>query len=417
MEYALLALASLILLTLGAALSLKTSKGVLIACIIALLLMLSAPSNSYLAYALFVFIIAFLNLISLNVMKARQIAGVDYSLVALMALATIYVLYTQDLALVLATFILVSVPTYILVMVGDRSTNVNIGIKYITFMVLATILFILGAIILIFTYYEPNDYLYIIGYTLLLLGLCLEVGVAPLHEWVPDVFSAANPIPVSIIASLAKIVPIVVAYKILITTANPLIVSISLLTAFLAVVSMLMGNIGALTAKELSRVLGYSTVANMGYILATLVVLINIKFIYLAFAGAFLQLIVNSVGKIGFFSSIKGEGCSTPLMYLLALSFIGLPPLMGFWSKLFIVLALVGVGYLWLAIVLVINSAISIPYYLRLARELGRRWTFNLVNAIALIAVAITLITIVPPDWFLGVISDLFDYLQLSMGG
>jgi NADH-quinone oxidoreductase subunit N len=90
---------------------------------------------------------------------------------------------------------------------------------------------------------------------------------------------------------------------------------------------------------------------------------------------------------------------------------------MGFWSKLFIVLALVGVGYLWLAIVLVINSAISIPYYLRLARELGRRWTFNLVNAIALIAVAITLITIVPPDWFLGVISDLFDYLQLSMGG
>jgi NADH-quinone oxidoreductase subunit N len=417
MEYFLLALASLVLLTLGATISLRTSKGVLIACLVALLIMLSAPSGSYFVYALFVLIIAFLNLFSLNLMKDRQIIGVDYSLVALMALATIYVLYTKDLALILATFVLVSVPTYILVMISDRSANINIGIKYITFMVLATVLFILGAIILVFTYHQPNDYMYLIGYTLLILGLCLEVGCAPLHEWVPDVFAGANPIPVSIIASLAKIVPFVVAYKILVTTANPLIASISLLTAFIAVISMLIGNIGALTARELGRVLGYSTVANMGYILATLVVLINLKFIYLAFAGAFLQLIMNSVGKIGFFSSIKGEGSSTPLMYLLALSFIGLPPLMGFWSKLFIVLALVGVGYLWLALALVVNSAISIPYYLRLAGELGRGWTFNLVNGIALVAAVVVLITIAPPDWFLVTIRDLLGYLQLSMGG
>jgi NADH-quinone oxidoreductase subunit N len=417
MEYFSLALVSLILLTLGAVLSLKTNKGVLIACIIALLIMLSAPSASYSVYVLFVLVIAFLNLFSLGLMKDRQIIGVDYSLVALMAFATVYVLYTQDLALILATFVLVSVPTYILVMMSDRSANVNVGIKYITFMVVATVLFLIGSLILVFTYHQPNDYMYIVGYTLLVLGLCLEVGCAPLHEWVPDVFAGANPIPVSIIASLAKIVPFVVAYKILITTTNPLIVSISLLTAFIAAISMLIGNIGALTARELNRVLGYSTVANMGYILATLVVLVNLNFVYLAFAGAFLQLIMNSVGKIGFFSSIKSEGSSTPLMYLLALSFIGLPPLMGFWSKFFIVLALVGVGYVWLAVVLVLNAAISVPYYLRLAGELGREWSFSLANGIALVASVVVLITIIPPYWLESVIRDLLGYLQLTMGG
>jgi NADH-quinone oxidoreductase subunit N len=102
---------------------------------------------------------------------------------------------------------------------------------------------------------------------------------------------------------------------------------------------------------------------------------------------------------------------------LLALSFIGLPPLMGFWSKFFIVLALVGVGYVWLAVVLVLNAAISVPYYLRLAGELGREWSFSLANGIALVASVVVLITIIPPYWLESVIRDLLGYLQLTMGG
>jgi len=86
-------------------------------------------------------------------------------------------------------------------------------------------------------------------------------------------------------------------------------------------------------------------------------------------------------------------------MYMLAFSFIGIPPLMGFWGKLFILFALIKAEYIWLAAIIVINSAISVPYYTRLARELGEGWKANLTNYICIAAVIIILITILP-DWF-----------------
>ena len=396
-------LASMIILTLGAAFSIKDSRIGFFASIIAIILSFSSLTTGTYFYGVFVALIGFLNLLSLWIFKG-QIKGVDYSLVALMVLATAWVVLSNDLAIILATFILVSVPTYVLVLLGEENLNLEVGVKYITFMVFATVLFLIGAILLVFSSTAnpilANPIFYIIGYVFLVLGLSLEVGIAPLHEWVPDVFASADPIPISIIASLAKIVPFVVAFKILIATSNPLTGSITLFTAFLAVLSMFVGNIGALTSKEHGRVLGYSTVANMGYILATLVAIVKLEFIYLAIAGALLQLFANSAGKIGFFAAIKEKGMSAPFTYVLALSFIGMPPLMGFWSKLFITLSLVSSGYLWLAVLLVLNSAISVPYYLRLARELGKGG-YGIVNLIGLLTALLVIVTLYPPDWFL----------------
>ena len=401
-------LIALIVLSLGAALSFKDTRLVFVTSMIALAVVFSTTWN---AYTFFIIIIAALNIASLEIMKRSQIKGVDYALVALMGVATIYVFFVNDLAMLLAMFVVVSVPTYILVMVTDNKANVDVGIKYITFMVLATVLFIIGAVLVV---YSPNGGLmYVFGYIMLVLGLCIEIGVAPMHEWVPDVFTAADPIPISIIASLAKFVPIVVAYKILVSTVNPLTPFVTMILAILAAISMFIGNIGALTSKETSRILAYSTVANMGYILATLTVIINFNWIYLALTGAMLQLIVNSMGKIGFFTAIKEGKGSTPLMYTLALSFIGLPPLMGFWSKLFILTSLVYVGYVWLAFVLVVNSAISVPYYIRIARNLSKGWMLSLANAIAMIAVLIVLITVVPPDWFVEAMKNLSNMLYI----
>lgn len=402
-------LIALVILSLGAASVFKDTRLVLATSLIALAVAFSATWN---AYTFFIVTIAALNIASLEIMKRSQIKGLDYALVALMAIATIYVFFVNDFAMLLAMFVVVSVPTYLLVMVGDGKSNVDVGIKYVTFMVLATILFIIGAVLLVNSPY--SSLMYVIGYTTLILGLCIEIGVAPMHEWVPDVFTAADPIPISIIASLAKFVPIVIAYKILVSTANPLTPFVTMILAILAAISMFIGNIGALTSKETSRILAYSTVANMGYILATLTVVINFNWIYLALTGAMLQLIVNSAGKIGFFTAIKEGKGSTPLMYTLALSFIGLPPLMGFWSKLFILTSLVYVGYVWLAIVLVINSAISVPYYIRIARNLSKGWVLSFANAIALITVLIVLITIVPPDWFVEAMKEFSKILFIS---
>lgn len=404
---------ALAILTLGSIFSFKYRQLGFYAAIVALVIGLAACRSLY--YGAFIFAIGIINLVSLKAIKS-EIKGVDYGLVGLMALATMYIFNTSDLAMVLAALVLVSVPTYILVMLREGGANVEVGIKYITFMVLATVLFLIGAIILAYTKSLPDaGLLYILGYVMLVVGLSIEVGVAPLHEWVPDVFSSADPIPISIIASLAKIVPFIAALWILIYTACALTASITIFTAVLAAISMFTGNIGALTSKEHARVLGYSTVANMGYVLACLVavplvvviedgiVYIRPELAYFALAGGLLLLFANAAGKIGFFNAIKGEGAYSPLMYILAFSFIGVPPLMGFWGKLFILLPLVEMRYFWLVALVVINSAISIPYYIRLASELGIGWKANLTNFICVAVVVITLVTVafLPVEWFL----------------
>ena len=390
---------ALIILTLSAVCSFKFRPAGLIGAIVALLIGLN--TCNYFPYSIFVFLIGLVNLLSLVTLKS-EIKGVDYALVGLMTLATMYIFNTSDFAFVLAALVLVSVPTYILVMLREGGANVELGVKYISFMVLATVLFLIGAVILFYTKTAFDGFLYVLGYVMLVLGLCIEIGVAPLHEWVPDVFASGDPIPISIIASLAKIVPFIAALWILVYTACDLTGSITMFTAVLAVISMFTGNIGALTSKEPARVLAYSTVAGMGYLLTCLVVVSKPELIYLALTGGLLFLFSNAAGKIGFFNAVKSEGAYSILMFILAFSFIGVPPLMGFWGKLFILITLAEMQYFWLVGIIVLNSVISIPYYVRLASELGVSWEANLSNLICLVVVIITLVTVlfVPVEWF-----------------
>ncbi len=357
---------------------------------------------------LMIFIIALLNLASLDLMRGF-LRGVDYTLVGLIFVATVYAFYTQSLAMLLTMFVAASVPTYMFVMTADKDIRMDVGIKYITFMVIATILFIIGAVILISSVSTP---LYYIGYAMLLIGLAIEVGVAPFHEWVPDVFDTADPIPISVVASIAKFVPFVVAYKIL--TTVQIDYNLLVFTGIIASISMFIGNIGGLTSTKPARILAYSTVANMGYILATLSVIARPEFIYIAFAGAMLQLITNAFGKVGFFVGIKDGGASPLSSYLIALSFIGLPPLMGFWGKFYILLSLIYANIIWLAAILVINSAMSVPYYIRLARLVGVGSKTSLAATIVGICALIMFITTVPPDWIIESSKIFMDYLTIG---
>lgn len=393
-------LVSLIVLTIAAAISYRDYR---ISFILSLAAMLPVVACGNAVYSALIFTVALLNIFSLLVIRENQIAGVDYAIVAIMCIATLYAFIATDLAMMLTLFVAVSVPTYLLVMVSDRDMNVDVGIKYVTFMVVATVLFLIGAVLL---YSVSDPVIYSIAFLMLITGLSMEVGIAPVHEWVPDVFASADPIPISIIASLAKFVPFIIAYKIILATATPAIGMLILVVGLIAAASMFVGNIGALTSNEPSRILAYSTVANMGYILATFAAITaGREYIYFAIAGGLLQLFVNSFGKIGFFTSVKNGGTSPIMAYLLTFSFIGLPPLMGFWSKLFIIYSLVFSNYIWLAVVLVLNSAISVPYYIRLARLLGTGWKFSLANSVVLLASLAMLITLIPPTWFVDVIS------------
>lgn len=399
---------SLLILAVSGALSLKNkyigAGGAIIA------VFLNAMDNPLL---LMILVVALINIASLDLMKGF-LRGVDYTLVGLIFVATTYAFYTQSLGVLLGMFVVASVPTYMMIMAGDREVNMDVGIKYITFMVIATVLFITGAVLMVYANSTASYTLYYIAFAMLVVGLALEVGAGPFHEWVPDVFDTADPIPVSVVASLAKFVPFVVAFKI-ITSTQMGGEFVALFTGIIAVVSMTIGNIGALTSNRPARILAYSTVANMGYIIATLAVAIKEDLVYLAFAGAMLQLLTNALGKIGFFIGIKEKSMPTLNAYILALSFIGLPPLMGFWGKLYILASLTYANLIWVAVILVLNSAMSVPYYVRMMKLFeGTSGYRNQAMYLMTLTAILMLITVVPPNWIIESSRILMNYIMIG---
>ncbi len=363
---------ALVVLSIGAVLSLKSRPAGIVACIISA--MLTFSTNPFLAL---ITLIAILNLASLTLLKWKS----HITLPILMLIATLHAFQSNDLAVMIVCLIAGTVPTYVLILLSD-DVKPDTAVKYITFMVLATVLFIFGLINL-------NT---VIGKVLFLIGLSLEVGIAPLHIWVPDVFEEGDPVTVAVIASLAKFIPFLIAFRVLSLDE----ITFAFIFA-LSVLSMVIGNVGALTSNKPQRILAYSTIANMGYVASALATSSPI-----GFAGAFIQLLANSAGKIGFFTALK-DGANRIQTYILAFSMIGVPPLLGFWGKFFILLSLLKSNLLILAIILVINSVVSVPYYVRLAGmyEKGKN---IIVSAVVTACVLVSLI-IYPTPIYEGVIA------------
>jgi len=389
-----------------------------VAPLISMLILLITPNTYLLTYVSFIVVIGILGIVTLMRLNS-PIRGADYMLVAIMIIATVLALYTSNLALILLSLMLVSAPTYLLILMGDPNVSIEVGIKYVVNMIIATVLFFVGAVIISS---GPSLVTYIIGFSLLLLGLSLEVGAAPMHEWVPDVFTAGNPIPVSIIASIAKIAPFIVAVKVILTTMGSIPpYYLAYIVGAFATISMFLGNIGALTSRENARTLAYSSIANMGYVMAALAAAImgyalhSMITLGLALVGLITQLFMNAAGKMGFFNSVYSKGNNAVSTWLISLAFIGTPPLLGFWSKLYIILALVYGNLVWLAVLLVINSVISVPYYIRLARDLGTGWKRGLAEGLIITFTIIVLSTTIPPTWLIHPIMNLTNYLTLRL--
>ncbi|MFP3280950.1 MAG: proton-conducting transporter membrane subunit [Vulcanisaeta sp.] len=389
-----------------------------VAPLISMLILLITPNTYLLTYVSFIVVIGILGIVTLMRLNS-PIRGADYMLVAIMIIATVLALYTSNLALILLSLMLVSAPTYLLILMGDPNVSIEVGIKYVVNMIIATVLFFVGAVIISS---GPSLVTYIIGFSLLLLGLSLEVGAAPMHEWVPDVFTAGNPIPVSIIASIAKIAPFIVAVKVILTTMGSIPpYYLAYIVGAFATISMFLGNIGALTSRENARTLAYSSIANMGYVMAALAAAImgyalhSMITLGLALVGLITQLFMNAAGKMGFFNSVYSKGNNAVSTWLISLAFIGTPPLLGFWSKLYIILALVYGNLVWLAVLLVINSVISVPYYVRLARDLGTGWKRGLAEGLIITFTIIVLSTTIPPTWLIHPIMNLTNYLILRL--
>jgi NADH-quinone oxidoreductase subunit N len=225
-----------------------------------------------------------------------------------------------------------------------------------------------------------DDPLVLIGIAMAAVGLAFKTSIAPFHQWTPDVYEGA-PSPIT---SFMAVATKAAAFAVFIRFFDVALVSQASewqpALAVLAVISIVVGNVGALGQDSLKRLLGYSGIAQAGYILGGLVVAseagVNAIIFYLA-GYAFMNLAAFAVVIAreretpygDDIAAVRGLGAERPLLaWPLTISMLGLaglPATVGFIGKLYLIEALVEGDYTWLAVFIAIGTMISLAYYLR----------------------------------------------------
>lgn len=227
--------------------------------------------------------------------------------------------------------------------------------------------------------------LFIFGITMVILGFCFKVSIAPFHAWTPDVYQGAPTPHTAFMATAVKTVSFAAFLRIL--GARPLIGNENIFDflQWLAVITMIVGNVAAILQNNFKRMLAYSSISNSGYILVGLITagvsdnfqeisgtVMFYLFSYSAMTlGAFaiVNLIEKNENSSVMIDDLAGYAKKNPFLAfcltLFLLSLAGIPPLIGFFGKFYLFTAAVGEGLIWLALWGVINSVISVYYYLR----------------------------------------------------
>ena len=233
--------------------------------------------------------------------------------------------------------------------------------------------------------------LFDVGCGMFLIGLCFKLSLVPFHVWTPDVYEGA-PLPVTAFMSVvtkAGTLAVLVrfAYAILpLPQAQALLVPLWIVAG----ISMIVGNVAALAQTDIKRLLAYSGIAQLGYIVAALAGTSAQGLRYAIFyLGAYTFMNLGAFAVVALLSRDRNEGSNIaafaglgyrrPLlagaMTFFLLSLAGLPPTAGFTGKILILATDVNVGFAWLAVLLIVGTAISAYAYFKIVRAMYARTT------------------------------------------
>lgn len=228
-----------------------------------------------------------------------------------------------------------------------------------------------------------NATLLIFGLVFIVAGLMFKLGIAPFHMWVPDVYEG-SPIAVTmIIGTITKLAAIVFIIRFLIAGLVILSDQWSLMLLVLGVLSLFIGNIVAIAQTNIKRMLGYSAIANMAFVVfglltvsvdgLTATLFYMIAYVITAIAGfGVLTLLSHDGYECETINDLRGLSRSHPvyagMLLLVMFSLAGIPPLVGFYAKFRILEALIDIGYLKTAIYAVVMSLIGAFYYIRVVK-------------------------------------------------
>ena len=306
-----------------------------------------------------------------------------------------------DLIIVFLALELLSIPLYVLAAFArPKLESEEAGMKYFLLGAFSTGFVVYGIALIfgttqstnLFTIFESasqssSNLLLTIGAALLLIGFGFKIAAVPFHMWTPDVYQGAPTAVTAFMSSGAKIAGFAALLRVFATAFPSLAVDMTGILWALAALTMIVGNLIAISQTDIKRLLAYSSIAHAGYILMAFVPYGNSdpKIASTSIAAGLFYLVAYAVTNFGAWGVVialekkEGKGLAiedyaglgkkhpalAAAMTVFILSFIGFPPTLGMVGKFYLFRSVIDGGFIGLAIIGVLTSLISAFYYLR----------------------------------------------------
>lgn len=230
---------------------------------------------------------------------------------------------------------------------------------------------------------KRDDLILVFGLAFLVVGLAFKLGVVPFHMWIPDVYEGAPAGVTLFIAAVPKMAAFAMAFRLLQTGLGELHADWQQMLAVLSVLSIVLGNVAAIAQTNIKRMLAYSTISHMGFILLGFAPgtgagygasMYYVMVYSLMTAAAFATIILLSSRGVEaeHLDDFKGlnqrNSWYAAVMAMVMFSMAGVPVFVGFFAKWLVIQATLEAGMLWLAVVAVVFSVVGAFYYLRVVK-------------------------------------------------
>lgn len=369
--------------------------------------------------------------------ERRLFVGEFYLLLLFATLGMMLLVSAGSLVTVYLGLELLTLSSYALVALNrDSSASSEAAIKYFVLGALASGLLLYGMSMIYgatgtldlarihavadFSANSPHRTLLAFGLVFLVVGVAFKLSAAPFHMWLPDVYQGAPTAVTVFIGSASKLAAFGMAYRLLEGAMGGLQGQWTLMLAVLAALSLAVGNLFAIAQTNLKRMLAYSTISHVGFLLLGFVNGTASGYaaaMFYAIGYALMSTVafgmILLLARAGFeaeeIDDFKGLNQRNPwyagIMAITMFSLAGVPPLFGFFPKLMVLKAAIDAGHLWLAIVAIVFAIVGLYYYLRVVKVMyfdepaddaalalppdrAFRWSLSL-NGLALIALGI----------------------------
>jgi NADH-quinone oxidoreductase subunit N len=330
---------------------------------------------------------------------------------------------------------LVTLPLMALIPIVRKSTMASeAAMKYFVMSAMASGMFLFGVSLLygvtksfdviainaaIRTHGIAPEMSLLFGMMFILVGVGFKLGAVPFHMWIPDVYQGSPTSVTLYISTIPKLAGFGLAIRVLIQVFPALHSYWQQIIMIMAVLSLIIGNFAAISQQNFKRLLGYSTISHIGFVLLGLLAgpeagFASALFYILTYAIMSLAAfgIIIALSHKGFeaenIDDFKGLASQEPwlafLMMIVMLSFTGIPPLVGFYAKFWVLDALIKAGFVKLAILAVLITVISAYYYLRVVKLMyfdkterhdlqvqftGSEWTVLSINCLTILLLGI----------------------------